>query len=409
IMSKVYKLNGAVQQYAWGKIGDNSMVAKLCSQGNSDFTIDSNQPYAELWMGAHPKAPSGVVGKNISLLQMLNEQPELLGQKVNTKFGSLPYLFKVLSVNKSLSIQAHPNKQLAQKLHSEHPDIYKDPNHKPEMAIALTPFEALCGFRPLSEISNFLDDVPELAAVVGQTACGKLKAELGGVHPESAALKECFSNVILCSKDIREQQLSQLVTRVKELKANSQDLSSVNGELLLKLNSQFPGDVGCFVIYFLNHINLAPGEALFLGANVPHAYLYGDCIECMACSDNVVRAGLTPKLVDADTLCEMLEYEPTSASERLFTPCKSSDPNETVYNPPVEDFAVVKVHVKSGDYIFSEYESASILIFISGGAKIQENDQTISAGTILFVPANVRLAVKVTEEIIAYRAYVYPN
>ncbi|XP_026693394.2 mannose-6-phosphate isomerase-like [Ciona intestinalis] len=401
--SNVFQLQGAVQQYLWGKVGGESMVAQLCSQSDANFIIQ-DEPYAELWMGAHPKAPSYVIGKQQTLLQFINENPTLLGEKVNSQFGSLPYLFKVLSVNKSLSIQAHPNKDLAQKLHKEFPDIYKDPNHKPEMAIALTPFEALCGFRPLDEIVDYIDNIPELATVVGENAVAKLKSETKLTNCISSALKECFSNVILCSKEVREKQLSGLISRVKEISSESGDLSAVNGELLLKLYSQFPGDVGCFVIYFLNHINLKPGEALFLGANVPHAYLYGDCIECMACSDNVVRAGLTPKLVDATTLCEMLEYIPTAASERIFCPSASPGTSELVYNPPIDDFAVIKVEVQGGNYNFRTYESASIVLFISGEAEVVGSPNPAKPGVILFVPSNAKLEVKVTKPLVAYRA-----
>ncbi|MED6239648.1 hypothetical protein ATANTOWER_009136, partial [Ataeniobius toweri] len=130
--------------------------------------------------------------------------------------------------------------------------------------------------------------------------------------------------------------------------AAGKDTSSSNGDLLLRLHSQYPGDIGCFSIYFLNYMVLEPGQAMFLGANEPHAYIYGDCIECMACSDNTVRAGLTRKYIDVNTLCEMLNYKPASASSKIFLCVQDpADPCVTLYDPPVPDFTVMKIQVGS--------------------------------------------------------------
>ena len=404
---KTYLLKGAVQQYAWGKLGSSSAVATLCGNADPEFQIFENQPYAELWMGAHVKAPSLMIENEQSLLEFLEANPDALGTRVKEEFGSLPFLFKVLSIAKSLSIQAHPNKAMAEKLHAERPDIYKDPNHKPEMAIALTRFEALCGFRPIHEIISFLDTVPELEAVVGKPAADRLRSKASNGGDISTALKGCFSNVILCEKSVREENLTNLVNKIQKMRKNGQDISGYHGELLLRVHTHFPADVGCFVIYFLNHILLSPGEAIFLGANVPHAYLYGDCIECMACSDNVVRAGLTPKLVDASTLCEMLEYDPTPAKDRKFRPTELSGPDELLYDPPVKDFAVIRVCVKPENvpYKFAALESASILLVISGQAEIANSQTELKPGFVVFIPANVILELSAcSSEVVAYRA-----
>lgn len=118
-------------------------------------------------------------------------------------------------------------------------------------------------------------------------------------------------------------------------------MEDIYGKLLLQLHQQHPGDIGCFAIYFLNLLTLKPGEAMFLDANVPHAYLKGDCVECMACSDNTVRAGLTPKFIDVPTLCEMLNYTPSPSNNRLFAPAQSQDdPYLSIYDPPVPDFTL---------------------------------------------------------------------
>ena len=400
---KIQLLNGVPQQYAWGKVGLSSMVAKLCDKGDPNFKLAENEPYAELWMGTHIKAPSSLADTNENLRDFVKKNKSVLGSKVVDRFDDLPYLFKVLSVAKALSIQAHPNKKNAEKLHAERPEVYKDPNHKPEMAIALTKFEALCNFRPVEEILNFLKLVPELCAIIGNDSYESFLAA-DSDEKKSVALKLCFSKVIRCEKNKIKNQLSALVDRVSKLEGEK--LIEVEGELLLRLNTQFPGDVGCFVLYFLNHIYLQPGEAMFLRANVPHAYLDGDCIECMACSDNVVRAGFTPKLIDAETLIEMLEYKPSSVEQQLFNPETTQHDHELLYNPPIEDFAVYCVNIPSSvkNYKFSVNESASIVLIIEGKATL-ESGTSIHSGSILFVPSNKVLKFEnISEKILAYRA-----
>jgi len=350
------------------------------------------------------KAPSVIKQNNERLDSFISNNKNVLGGTITKNFQDLPYLFKVLSVAKSLSIQAHPNKTLAEELHAKYPDIYKDPNHKPEMAIALTPFEALCGFRPLAEIVAFTEHVPELAEILGTETVSKLKAELehSSQAQVSEALKESFSKVIFCPKETREKLLLDLTDRAQKM--DSKD--DILGDLLLRIYSQFPGDVGCFVIYFLNHMSLQPGQALFLGANVPHAYLLGDCIECMACSDNVVRAGCTPKLIDKETLCGMLHYQPSTAQLQMFKPSLSNHPYELVYNPPVDDFAVLQTTIPSteSEYDFSQHDSASIVLFVEGSCRTSD-DVAIKPGSILFVPTNCTLKINMQgENVVAYRA-----
>jgi len=270
--SGVVEIKCAVQCYAWGKIGLTSAVAQL-AQHSPSFKLEEDRPYSEFWMGTHPNGPSKVLGGENELLlsDWIDANLDVLGPRVKETFdGKLPFLFKVLSVNKALSIQAHPNKSHATVLHKERPEIYKDPNHKPEIAIALTPFEGLCGFRPLAEIQKYVNTVPELAGVIGQDAANALTS-----GSDSLALKKAFRALMTSSPDVVSQQLNTLLERLREKKSSGHDISEQCGELVLRLNSQFPGDVGCFCIYFLNHIVLQPGEAMFLGPNLPHAYLAG--------------------------------------------------------------------------------------------------------------------------------------
>ncbi|KAK2842618.1 hypothetical protein Q5P01_012818 [Channa striata] len=404
---RVFPLTCAVQNYAWGKIGLDSEVAKLVVGGDPLAVIEDRKPYAELWMGAHPKGDAQIKDNRIAqttLGQWINHFPACLGSKVKDTFqGQLPFLFKVLSVNTALSIQAHPNRELAARLHAQFPEHYPDNNHKPEMAIALTRFQGLCGFRPVEEILGFLKSVPEFHALVGNEAAEELRCSMGDAVRTSQALKKCFTRMMNCEKKVFVDQLNMLVKRVTEEGASGKDTLSSNGDLLLRLHSQYPGDIGCFSIYFLNHMVLDPGQAMFLGANEPHAYLYGDCIECMACSDNTVRAGLTPKYIDVNTLCEMLNYNPAPAASKIFPHVQdAADPCVSLYDPPVPDFTVMRIQIPASvkQYTVAPVDSASILLVIEGNATATSaaalSDVALRRGTVLFVSANENVSLHIT-------------
>eukprot|EP00794_Sanderia_malayensis_P011164 gene11164-12337_t len=421
----IFRLKCAVQNYAWGKIGENSIVANLATC-DREFKVEDEQPYAELWMGTHVKGASQIAHENEtgkSLRDILINHPELVGEAVHKKYGGqLPFLFKVLSVNKSLSIQAHPSKDHAVNLHTAFPEIYPDPNHKPELAIALTRFEALCGFRPASQVLNYLHEVPEFLAVVGQPAADQL---INAEHVHSgkekeqkvaSALKRCLSCVMNCDTKTVAKQLKKLVTRLEDGHLNREDTTPYLGRLFMRIYNEFPGDVGCFVIYFLNHVILKPGEAIYLAPNNPHAYLSGDCIECMACSDNVVRAGLTPKFKDVATLCDMLDYRPKTPQQTKFNGVKSNhDSYVHTYNPPVDEFAVDRVLLPEAttNYCLAPINGPSIVLTISGkalasNASGENGDDVINmnSGTVLFIGANECLKInEVDEELHLYRAY----
>jgi mannose-6-phosphate isomerase len=220
-------LDCAVQNYAWGKKGTSSVVAKL-RKSSDDFIVDPELPYAELWMGTHAKGPSTIRSpdslKGKSLKEWLSSNSWALGKATDAD-GGLPFLFKVLSINKPLSIQAHPTKDHAKVLHGSAPDKYPDSNHKPEMAIAVSEFEAFCGFRPISDLVRGLENVPELFNVVGARAAENLiKLHRGGLADDSQemkeALKECFSAFINQDEDIFKAQLSSLISRIE---SNSQN------------------------------------------------------------------------------------------------------------------------------------------------------------------------------------------
>ncbi|XP_010190794.1 PREDICTED: mannose-6-phosphate isomerase [Mesitornis unicolor] len=392
-------------------------------------------------MGTHPRGDAIIRDNRISqktLGQWIADNPACLGVKVKDAFqGRLPFLFKVLSVNTALSIQAHPNKELAVKLHAQFPEHYPDANHKPEMAIALTPFEGLCGFRPVEEIVAFLQSVPELRALIGEVAAEQLERS-GSDDPRgvSAALRVCFTRLMKSEKKFFVDQLNMLVKRISQEAAEGKDTSGSNGDLLLRLHSQYPGDIGCFTIYFLNLVRLEPGEAMFLGANEPHAYLHGGehhgglssprtsqgghgllqkVAPSLGCAGGLgvrggltalsrprrlpgvhaVRAGLTPKFIDVLTLCEMLNYTPAPSSSKIFPAAQSQlDPSVYLYDPPVPDFTIMRIEVPASIklYLVSAVDSASILLVIQGTAvgtsTAAASEMSLRRGSVLFISAN---------------------
>ena len=408
------ELKCQVQNYAWGKIGTKSLAAEFAANGRpDDFCVDGTAPYAELWMGTHPNGPSIVKdGHGSSLAEYIEKNPSVLGESSRKLFGdNLPFLFKVLSVNKALSIQAHPDKKHAEELHKLKPDIYKDPNHKPEMAIALTDFQGLCGFRPLTQIQNNIKEVAQLRQVIGQDCANALLKATADNY--QLPLESAFASLMTCSKEKLMEALESLKQEIEKKKV----LTSTES-LFKRLAHDFPGDVGCFVIYFLNLLALKPGEAMFLGPNLPHAYLSGDCIECMACSDNVVRAGLTPKLIDVPTLCRMLIYQcPENPDTFKFKP-RQENTNALLYDPPVPDFSVAKLLAPKGHKVsFPSRESASIVIFTDcgrsgsysaskNGSFYVENGQ-VKKGLVLFLAAKDVLQVTPDdkEDVVAFQAF----
>ena len=412
-------LSCSVQKYAWGKLGSSSEVARLASFENSQFLVDEKVPYAELWMGTHPSGPSTISSPHQLAGQLLSNwlisNTWALGEKTSVySNGQLPFLLKVLSVNKALSIQAHPNKAHAEILHRIRPDLYPDPNHKPELGIALGHFEGFCGFRPFSEIQGFLLAVPELCSVITVYEEDLVK-DVMKLHNEAneetkkKALKTVFTALMNSPVDLSRSQLHNLVERVRS--GSHPGVPHLEKTLLLRLYDQYPGDIGCYAVFFLNYLCLQEGEAIFLAANEPHAYLYGDMVECMACSDNVVRAGLTPKYVDKDTLCQMLTYSMKSAQENMFlSAVHPLCPYVQVYEPPVTDFGVHKIIIPVSDehVTLPIIPGPSTMVVINGVLQMECCGvvESLHKGIVIFLPANrcVRF-INCTENAVVFQAY----
>jgi mannose-6-phosphate isomerase len=378
-------------------VGSASAVARLSGDCGGEG-IDETKPYAELWMGTHPNGPSLVVDDSKPLGEHLAEHPEWFGDvSPYPGGGGLPFLFKVLSVAKSLSIQAHPDKALARKLHGERPSVYKDDNHKPELAIAITPFQGLCGFRSPDSIVQNLDKYPEFGTIVGDEVATALR-EVTDDESARSALRAMLFAVLTCPAERARRALEDLRTRLSEkiTDTTSETTSATTStpdaleQCILTVSADFPGDVGAVAPLFLHLVELRPGEAFFMAANEPHAYLKGDILECMACSDNVVRAGLTPKLVDVPVLVDMLTYD--YGYPKIMRPSPSAS---TTYRPPVKDFEVEVVTVEAAKaWKCATSLSPQIVLVIEGAAEspsAEESVGQIEPGACYFVPANESL------------------
>ncbi|OWZ23229.1 Mannose-6-phosphate isomerase, class I [Phytophthora megakarya] len=390
------ELQCVAQTYAWGKSGLESSVAQLKEAADGSFKADAATQYAELWMGTHPNGPSKVLREDAGEAPLLSDWIQTL--RAN-ETGDLPYLFKVLSVRKALSIQAHPDIKLARELHAKFPQIYKDANHKPEMTVALTRFEALSQFRQLDEIAAHLQTVPELRALVDAEVAQRLVTQRN-----EPALREFFRCFVYAEAGNVVVQLRTLRSRLEK----APSLSELE-KLVIRLDNEYPGDIGCFCPYLLNYITLKPGEAMFLDANEPHAYLSGDCIECMACSDNVVRAGLTPKFIDKETLHSMLTYH--TGKPHVYKGDVQDDGVTRLYSSPVPEFEVEAIELKARQrYALPARKGDSIVLIISGSGVTVEPSGTadgrlMSKGRVYFLPKGEILEVQAGEEgISAFRA-----
>lgn len=331
-----------------------------------------------------------------------------------------------------------------------------DDNHKPEMAIAITPFEGLCGFRPLKEISHFLSTVPSLRSLIGESAAKDFQNAVSGQETSDSekdaeknkkALQAVFSTLMKSDKSTVASAAKELVASAeKEGDQFAGGGGPSNGgkefaDLVIRQNGQFEGDIGLFVLFFLNYVKLDIGEALFLKADDIHAYLSGgesdsvsiprerhtcplferctefcmcaDIIECMASSDNVVRAGFSPKFQDIPTLTTMLTYSYAPISEQKMHPTDypyvtlnstaySSSSSAILYDPPIEEFSVVKTELKKkgAKATFEGIEGPSILICTSGEGTISVGPKTeeVKAGFIFFVGATAECSLESQSE-----------
>ncbi|KAJ5079033.1 mannose-6-phosphate isomerase [Anaeramoeba ignava] len=419
-MNKIYSMKCVAQNYAWGKQGQESLVAKLWSLNNNKEITNNKEPFAEFWMGDHPNGPSKIMDSNskeIEFEEWIEKNKEKTGEEIlefnesrNNPKNQLPFLFKVLSINKTLSIQAHPDRELAQKLHKNYPDIYKDPNHKPELAIAISGLEAIMGFKPLQQINQNIQNFNYLQNVIDGNAANQFSTVINDPNSDenqkSQVLKLVFSSLLNCSDEVIKNQLENMKKEIESKIEKGIEISDEE-KLAIKLNTQFPNDSGAFLAFFMNHLFLQKGECVFIKENICHAYISGDIIECMARSDNVVRAGLTPKFQDKKTLIEMLDYSP-SQNSKIQKP-KQIDSFVSSFEPSFEEFIVHQISVpKNQLYSYRQNQNLSILLVLFGSANISLSEKIdsnhdlsffkIKQGDVFLIPAKTQISFQTEQE-----------
>ncbi|WP_347057862.1 mannose-6-phosphate isomerase, class I [Blastococcus sp. HT6-30] len=371
----MWQLSNGVRYYPWGS---RTVIPELLGE-----PVPADRPHAELWVGAHPDEPS-TLADGRPLDKAITEDPEaLLGAAVLERFGPrLPFLMKVLAADTPLSLQAHPTMEQARAgyaaeeaagiPHDDPTRTFKDPFHKPELLLALTTFEALCGFRPVEESLHCLAklQVPELKPTIAALARGGLRAAI----PQLLAL----------SGKRRTQLVEAVATKAATFVA-AHDPEFINTyRWAATLADSYPGDPGVVISLMCNHLKLSPGEAVFLPAGNLHAYLSGAGVEVMASSDNVLRGGLTAKHVDLAALIEVLDF----SDGRVPVLHPVLGPGGLRYPVPVTDFDLTRCQLDEqagalttrGPQLIFCTEGVAVLASVDG-------ELTLEKGRSAFVPA----------------------
>lgn len=377
------RLEPRIQHYAWG---DPAFIPDLLGRPRD------GRPWAEAWYGAHSSAPSFVhtsEGRKALDDQLAIEGARLLGSEVTKTFGTLPYLIKLLAAARPLSIQVHPDAAQARAgfdreqaagiaIDAPHRN-YKDPQHKPELIVALTPFHALCGFRGIEDMEEQLARVPELCDLLPMTLRD---------HEDLDVLIEAW---FALPDAVVRPALDRLLRRLSEQSPDPSTPEHWAREAQAALGPQAPADRGLLFLFLLELKTLRPGQALFLDAGVPHAYLQGAGIEVMAASDNVLRAGLTPKYVDVPELLRIMRTDQPA-------PAIVEADGFGRYGTSASEFELQRLLPDAGGGPSFETAGPEVLLALEQGgeATVQLDDRrlTLARGEVLLLRPGTRVDVQ---------------
>ncbi|UXN35380.1 mannose-6-phosphate isomerase, class I [Avibacterium paragallinarum] len=385
----LYPLNGQLQHYVWG--GHQFLPEFL------GIPAEQNQYYAEWWLGDHNSAPSIIEenGTSEPLNEFLAKNPTALGGASRTQFGdNLPYLLKILDVKLPLSIQLHPTKAQAEAGFARENALgialddpkrtYKDDNHKPEMMIALSDFWLLHGFRPKQAIIETLSARPSLAPLAE-----KLKQQ---------PLADFYATIMQADQTELANWLNPIIQANQSAYAQNQlSLDNPDYWVLYTMDAMQISpeklDVGLICFYLFNIVEVKKGEGIFQDAGIPHAYLRGQNIELMACSDNVIRGGLTPKHVDIAELLNVIDCREVVPQIIPVAPLEQAI---FTYSTPAKDFALTQITYEKAQTHQLHSESAEILLVMSGEIKIRENHTALylTQGQSAFISAGSQYEIK---------------
>ena len=342
--------------YAWGEKAsdkDGALIPKILNIPAGD------EPWAELWIGAHPQASSVVAKTGKPLYEAIAENPrEMIGEKE----GTLPFLLKILCCSNVLSIQSHPDRQTAKRLHRLMPENFPDENHKPEMIYALSNFEMMAGFRDIDDILADLSQFKSLAP---------WKKSL----PSIPFLRDICSALMQFDKAALDKMATNFIAETSRRAGRF--------ALFRRLFKQYPGDSGVFFSLILNYMTLKPCQAVYIGSNMPHAYIKGRGIECMANSNNVIRAGLTPKYVNRDLLLNTLDFKSVSPKDLTMTP------KDRFTNFNCGDFALCVLRLRGDDdSCMMPGGFPAVLVVVEGDVELKYKNKKVKAerGSAWFVP-----------------------
>ena len=372
------RLTGQIQPYAWGS---PTFIPELLGY---DAT---NEPQAELWLGAHPSAPSSIRGRGLD--ELVSEDPETVVGAVSVdRFGPvLPYLLKVLAADKPLSLQAHPSRAQAEDGFARENEagvardatnrLYRDDWPKPEALCALMDSEALCGFR----------DPAQTYALFEQLGVGSALELLGPLSRSDAGSTQRLAGVF--ERIMRLEDTSV----VDEVVAAAGSVDGAEGDFGLfvrtarELGEAYPGDPGVMAALLMNRISLQPLEAVYLPAGNLHAYLSGGGIEVMANSDNVLRGGLTPKHVDVDELLAVLDFTPGFPG--LVEPGEEA-PQVWRYPTPAPEFALWRIEAGELPIDLPGAGLGRVVLATRGSARLEAAglELTLDRGQSAFVSAS---------------------
>lgn len=382
-------LEGAVRSYAWGS---RTALAELAGRATP-----SDHPEAELWFGSHPGDPARIAGAATSgdeadLLQVIRADPRgVLGPEVVDAFGTrLPFLIKLLAAAEPLSLQAHPSLAQAREGYAAEEAAgiprdspqrnYRDDNHKPELVVALTEFDALAGFRDPHRTVALLE---ALAVPALEPSIALLREE-----PDAQGLRTLFTTwITLPSLGLTELAPAVVEAAVGLAESTDDPEFALAAQTTVDLAREYPGDVGPLAALLLNRVRLQPGQGLYLPAGNLHAYLHGVGVEIMASSDNVLRGGLTPKYVDVPELLRVLDFTP--CPQPVVVPEPDALPGVQRYRTPTREFALSVIRLAAGQTVLLEEPGPRVVLVTAGAVAVSCGDQAlrVPAGAAAFADA----------------------
>jgi mannose-6-phosphate isomerase len=401
LLDRVVQLKCGVKHDPWGKTGKESLAGHLWAQTESTG-VKEDETYSEMWMGTYPTVPARLLATGETLEHFLNRKPEVVGDSVRRRFHSgLPFLPKVLSFDKALPLQVHPDKRLSEQLNLKDPDQFADPNHKPEIAVALSEFELFAGFKPLADIKALMAIKPLDQFVPAHST-----------FDDDLLRKIC--RILL---QLPPETVAETVTAVLSLPAESfpPEHRYVPG-LIERLSKQYTeSDNGALVaVLLMNYMTLQPGEAVCVPADSIHAYLRGDILECMARSDNVLATGFCPRPSrnNVELFARALSFKPHSPDEARLGQKKSErgELGRTIeYAPPFSEFNVLATVSKAGEEERQKpIAGPSIVVVTRGNGEMIVNGQNklgMHEGSVFFVGEGVPIELISSEGMQVYRPY----